>query len=313
MPAGTCRAAWSRPAAVDQVAAVPGVAQAGPLGVATVTVEAAGELTDATLFGHAPDGPGQPATLTDGRRPERPGEAVASSGDEADGFAVGDTVTVRPGGEQIEIVGLARDINFSVTPTLFSWYATFEAVVLSTNPDAPSVVPSAVAVQVEPGSDPAEVAGRITTEVPGTEALDRTRAADEAPGVESVSQSLNLVLLLTYVVATIIIGFFFLILTVQKAGPLTLLRALGVSAGRLVASLAVQVATVVGSGLVIGAGLAVLALSAADTGIGASVEAAPLLFTAVVVTVLAAIACLGSIRRVVGLDPADATVQGGVR
>lgn len=129
------------PDAVERVADVDGVADAQPLGVATITVAAGGELRDATLFGHVLGGPGQPVALAEGRRPERDGEAVASASAAPDGFAVGDRVVVEPGGMELEIVGSARNSSFSVTPTLFASYATFESVRLSTNPDALAVVP----------------------------------------------------------------------------------------------------------------------------------------------------------------------------
>jgi putative ABC transport system permease protein len=292
------------------VAAVDGVAAAEPLGVATVTVEAGGELTDATLFGHTLDGPAAPVRLVDGRRPKTDGEAVASESAADEGFAIGDRVVVQPGGEEIEIVGAAREISFSVTPTLFVSYGTFEAVRLSTNPDAPGVAPSAVAVSVDAGADPAVVADRITAEVDGVEAADRSTATDEAPGVEAVSQSFGVVLLLTYVVATIVIGFFFLILTVQKRATLTLLRAIGAPAGRLVGSLAVQVVAVVAAGLAAGTALAALTLASAGTGIDAGLEPSAVAFTVVVLLVLAAVSCVGAARRIVRLDPVAATVPG---
>jgi putative ABC transport system permease protein len=301
------------PTAPDQVAGVAGVAHAEPLGVAAVTVEAGGELGDATLFGHVLGGPGAPAELEDGRRPERDGEAVASAAAADEGFGVGDVVVVQPGGERIEVVGTARDVSFSVTPTLFASYATYEAVQMSVNPDAPAVVPSAVAVAVADGADAAAVAERITAEIDGVEGATRARAADEAPGVQSVNQSLAVVLLLTYVVATIVIGFFFLILTVQKVPTLTLLRAIGAPARSLVGALGVQVVLVVGGGLTLGAALAGLALRAVSIGIEADVAPASLVTTVVAVAVLALVACVGAARRITRLDPAWATLPGATR
>jgi putative ABC transport system permease protein len=298
-----------RPSTVEDVAAVDGVAEASPLGVATLTVEAAGELRDATLFGHDLDGPGRPVDLASGRRPAGDGEAVASETDD-EGFAVGDRVVVRPGGEEIEIVGTARRSSFSVTPTLFASYATYEAVQLGVNPDARAVVPTAVAVATTDGADATAVATRITEEVEDVEAADRDRAADEAPGVAAVSQSFGVVLVLAYVVATIVIGFFFLILTVQKTATLTLLRAIGAPAGRLVGALAVQVMAVVGGGLVVGGVLAAVALSSSGTGIAARIEPTSVLLTTIALLVLSALACLGAGRRVVRLDPAAATLPG---
>jgi putative ABC transport system permease protein len=296
--------------AVARVGSVAGVADAGPLGVATLTVEAGGELRDATLFGHVLGGPGEPVELVQGRRPRRDGEAVASAAAANDGFAVGDRVAVRPGGEVIEIVGAADSTSFSVTPTLFVSYATYESVRRSTNPDAAGVLPSAVAVRVDRGADAAAVARRIEQHVDGVEAATRSRAADEAPGVSSVSQSFGVVLLLTYVVAMIVIGFFFLILTVQKRATLTLLRAIGASTRRLVGALAVQVAAVVVGGLVVGTALAGLALTSASTGIDARIEPPAVAGTTVAVLLLAALACIGATRRIVRLDPFAATLPG---
>jgi putative ABC transport system permease protein len=298
------------PAAIEQVTGVDGVAEAGALGVATITVEAGGELRDATIFGHLLGGPGEPVQLVEGRRPERDGEAVASEAAADEGFDVGDRVVVRPGGEEIEVVGTAREISFSVTPTLFASFGTYEAVQLSTNPDAPAVVPSAVAVRVDEGANAGAVADAIRASAPGVEAVTRSTAADEAPGVEAVNQSFSVILLLTYVVATIVIGFFFLILTVQKRATLTLLRAIGAPARRLVGGLAVQVAVVVGGGLVVGTALATAALTASETGIEARIQPAALVTTVAALVVLAALACIGATRRIVRLDPAGATLPG---
>ena len=114
----------------DQQAAIPmveGVKAAAPLGEATFTVTAGGDERDAVLFGYVLGSPGAPTTLVDGRLPEGPGEGVASEKDRADGFDVGDVVQVQPDGVEITVVGIARDINYSVSPVLFVDTATFEA------------------------------------------------------------------------------------------------------------------------------------------------------------------------------------------
>ena len=297
------------PAVAEAVAGVEGVAAAEPLGVATVTVVAGGEQRDATLFGHVLGGPGAPVALQGGRRPGADGEAVASAAAPV-GFAVGDTVVVQPGDIEILVVGAAPESSFSVTPTLFASYATYEAVRLAANPDAPAVVPSAVAVAVADGADAADVAAAIERGVDGVEAASRERAAGEAPGVEAVSQSFGVILLLTYVVVTIVVGFFFLILTVQKRSSLTLLRAVGAPAGGLVGSLAVQVAAVVCGGLLVGTALATAALRSPVSDIEAQVEPGAVAGTAAVVLALAVASCVGAARRIVRLDPVAATYPG---
>ncbi|MBK9178777.1 MAG: peptide ABC transporter permease [Acidimicrobiales bacterium] len=295
-----------------QVLEVDGVAEAGPIGEGTFTVTAGGEQRDAVIFGYRLGGPGEPTTLTAGRLPEAGGEAVAADGATAEGFAIGDQVTVEPGGDTITIVGIGRDLNYSVTPTLFVDFATYESARRTRNPDAQDVYPSLIGVQPEPGVSASELAQRITDEVDGVEALTRQQAVDESPGVSAVQQSFGVILLLAYIVVTLITGFFFLIITTQKARALTLLRAVGAPSGYLVRSLLVQVVLVMVAG--IAAGWLLLELASVGVGTGISLNAEPSLVigTGVVLLVLAVLASLGAVRRVLRIDPIEATTGAGV-
>jgi putative ABC transport system permease protein len=292
---------------VRELASFEGVTAAGPLGVGTFTVDAGGEVTDATIFGYELGGPGEPSTLVEGRLPERDGEAVASDRDAADGFDVGDRVTIVPDGASIEIVGRASDITFNVSPTLFVSYETYAEARRTQNPEATDVPPSAAVLTTD--GDPEAVASSINDEQPELDALTRETAADEAPGVSSVQQSLGLVLLLVFIVVTLVTGFFFLILTVQKARSLTLLRALGAPTAQLVLALLWQVLLVVGGGIAVGTLLSWAVLQADVGGIGATLEPSTVLVTALLVLGLSLLASIGSARRVLAIDPASA-VQG---
>jgi putative ABC transport system permease protein len=192
------------------VAEVDGVADAQPLGEGTFTVVAGGEERDAVLFGYTLGGPGEPTTLLEGRLPTATGEAVASSRNAADGFDIGDRVEVvaSAGAEPVvfTVVGLAREINYSVSPVLFTDFAGFEAAKRSFNPDATEVLPTVMAVRVADGADAGDVAAAITAQVPGTEALTRQQAVDGSPGVSSVRQSFNVILLLFYLVVPLVTG-----------------------------------------------------------------------------------------------------------
>jgi putative ABC transport system permease protein len=296
--------------AVEAVGRVEGVADAGPLGTATFTVDTAEERTDAQLFGYRLGGPGSPGSLDEGRPPEAPGEAVADSGAGA-GFEIGDTVTVAGGGPTLTVVGTGRDLAFSVTPTLFTDFDTFVAARRAQNPDATVVPPSAVAVQVEEGADVDDVVATIAEEVPGADPLTRAQAEAEAPGVAAVQQSFSLILALGYAVVAVVVGFFFLILTTQKSDQLTLLRALGVSRWALMGVILAQVATIVAVALAVGGGLAVWLLSTGAGGIQVSVGAGLLVASAGVVAALALLAASASLRRIRRLDPARIVDLGG--
>ncbi len=68
-----------------------------------------------------------------------------------------------------------------------------------------------------------------------------------------VRQSFQVIFLLYGLVVPLVTGLFFLIITLQKSGSLTLLRAVGAQGGVLVRSLLIQVVLViVGLGLVAG-------------------------------------------------------------
>ncbi|MCZ7527262.1 MAG: ABC transporter permease [Acidimicrobiia bacterium] len=296
---------------VDAVAAVEGVARAEPLGEGTFTVEADGELTDAVLFGYVLGGPGAPTRLSDGRLPERDGEGVASSIDRDRGFDLGDEVVVQPGGVPIRIVGLAEESRFSVLPAVFVTYATFEEAKSARNPDSAGVLPSLVAVQPADGVEPEALAARITAAVEGVEALDRATAVEELPGVSSVSQSFSVILALAFVVVALVTGIFFVILTVQKATSLALLRAVGAGAGYLTAALLVQVVLVVLGGIGVGTALLGLAAAASGAEFPISVEPSVVATRGAAVAALALLASLAAIRRVLRIDPFEATTRPG--
>lgn len=308
------------PDAVDAVAGVDGVAAAEPLGEATVTVEASVpaetdtlEQVDAAVFGWVPGGPGAPTDLVDGRLPEAEGEAVASREDAAQGFDVGDTVTVVPGGTSLTVVGLTSGSRFSVQPTLVTTYETYEQVRLAQNPAATEVFPSLVAVAVADGADPAAVAAAVTDQVAGVEALTRDQAVAEAPGVSQVRTSFVLILGLAFVVVGLVLAFFFVILTVQKRSSVALMRAVGMSTGRLVAGLYLQIGVVVVIGLSLGAGLVLAATSGGGSGgLPLEVDPAALATSAAIVVGVALVGSVFSVVRTVRVDPHDAVSRPGL-
>jgi putative ABC transport system permease protein len=301
------------PGQLQAVARVPGVADSGPLGEGTFTTRTAdGDEVDGILFGYRLDGPGRPTRLSAGRLPARPGEAVASAIDRDNGFDIGEEVEILPGvggtaGLRIRIVGLADDSRFSVQPVMFVSYPTYEAARRVANPSATGpVLPSAVLARPDAGVTPSELARRIDRAVPRVDALDRAAAVEAAPGVQPVRQSFSIILFLTFLVVTLVTGFFFLILTVQKQAALTLLRAVGASPGYLARAVLVQVLAVVAGGLAVGVGLLAVASTQSTATFPIEIDPALMATSALTVLVLAVLASLVAVRRVVRLDPAAA-------
>jgi putative ABC transport system permease protein len=297
-------------AAVSQV---DGVAETGLIGQNTYTVAAGGELKDGVLFGYELGGLGEPLTLIEGRLPEGLDEGVASSADADGGFGLGDTVTiVGEGGPEITIVGLGRDLRWSVAPTIFVSYETFEGAQSAVNPNADTVLPSLVAAEPVEGVSASELAARIDAAVPGVQALTNKQAADENPGVQGVNQSFQIILALAFLVATLVIGFFFLILTVQKAKSLTLLRAIGASSSYLIRNLLAQILMVLLAGMGLGLILLILIRSASFSGdVEIALDPESIAITLIALAVLSLLAGFAAIRRVLRIDPLRATITAG--
>ncbi len=299
------------PQQLAEVAKIDGVAAAGPIGEGSFTAQLeSGELQDTTIFGYELRGPGSPTTLSEGRLPERDGEAVASAADAGAGYGIGQRLRVVPGGTTVTIVGLAKDIQFNVQPTLFVSFSTYEDLVRTTNPDAKGVLPNLVGVEPASGVDVSTLAASITQEVGGVEALDLSTAVASLPGVSSIEQSFNIILGLAFVVVILLTGFFFLIITVQKTPSLTLLRAVGASGAFLLRSLVLQVVVVILAALAIAVTLTVFAVSAsASDTFTAKVDPRVLLISSAAILILGVAAAVGAMRRVVRIDPAAATAR----
>lgn len=304
------------PEQVDAVAAVDGVAASGAIGENTFTVfvERDGERVDedAVLFGYDLGGLGEPTSLVRGRLPSGPNEAVASERNTADGFALGAVVEIAgEDGPRIEIVGLGRDLQWSVAPTLFVSSDTFAAAQRAVNPDAGIVLASIVGVQPEPGTDAAALAERITREVSGVEALTREQAVRENPGVQGVSSSANVILGLAFLVVTLVVAFFFLILTRQNTMTATLLRAIGARPSYLVRALVIQILLVMAAGVVIGVALTSAVEALARSSVPTELEPGTVVTTVGTLAVLALAGGLVSIRRTLRIDPLRATINTG--
>jgi putative ABC transport system permease protein len=290
---------------------IDGVADAAPLGEATFTVISGGKERDTVIFGYELGRAGAPTTLIEGRLPQGDNEAVASEKDRADGYDIGDVITVQPDGAAITVVGIARDINYSVSPVLFVDFATYESAKRTRNPDATTILPSAIAIRLAPGASAGDVAARINAQVDGVEALTRQEAVDGSPGVSSVRSSFTVILGLFYAVVPLVTGLFFLIVTFQKASALTLLRAIGAPAKVLVRSLLVQVLVVMAAGSLFAFGLYAGALQGVKN-LGVRVEVMPAVYTSLVVLALALLTSLVAIRRVLRIEPIAATTGAGV-
>ncbi len=287
---------------VDAVAAVPGVSAAAGIGTLTSSALVAGQQVDMQVFGIAPEGPGAPTGLVEGRLPGSVGEVAVDGG----GLLIGDSFTLDPSGIELTVVGLLRGAQFNAIPTAYADLATYDDVVRANFPGLPFVPVNAVAFDVTSGSDVEVVAAAIERAIADVAAYSRGEAVALIPGIESISQSFSILVGLTFIIGIVVIGFFFLILTVQKLKAFTLLRAIGTTNGRLARSISLQIALVVLAASILAIGLTLLAVQGLNTGIAVSLQPATVIGTVMAVLVFSLIAGLLSIRRILRIDPASA-------
>lgn len=301
----------------QKIRSTDGIAKSGRIGQGTFTVNVDGQTedSDAAIIGYTDPELGAPDQLSAGRAARGPGEAVGS----AAGFELGDKVRVLgPGGqsknsETITVVGLADNAQLQVTPTLFTSWNDYVASVDSANPDAGGVLPSAIGAAPVEGVTPEELVKRINAASEEADALTRQSAADETPGVAEVRQSFQVIFLLFGLVVPLVTGLFFLIVTLQKSASLTLLRAIGAQSGLLVRSLMVQVVLVIGGGLLVGIALYTPFSQAQLGDIQLSFDVRAVLIWSVLLLGLGLLSAVVSARRVLKIDPIEATTGEGAR
>ncbi|HSP26949.1 MAG TPA: hypothetical protein VLN74_00275, partial [Ilumatobacteraceae bacterium] len=169
-----------------QVLAAPGTGDVGRIGQGTVTGQPTGngdgEVFDTTIIGYelgadGGTGIGAPTDVIEGRLPVADDEAVVSDADVRLGYAIGESVTLLPGGKRIEIVGLAANAQLNVAPTLFTSFDTYVDAVASVNPDAGTPLPNVLGVIPADGFTPEETVASINDQSLDLDALTREDAA----------------------------------------------------------------------------------------------------------------------------------------
>lgn len=293
------------PEVVGEVAAVPGVAAAAPIGELTFTAEIGGDRTDLSLWGVDLEGPGRPSPIVAGRLPG-PGEVVIDESGVSEGLVIGETITLLPNGANLEIVGYVADARFAVAATAYLAFEEWAEIFRTEYPGSPIVPISLVGVETDAGEDPVAVAARVTDAIAGVEAFDRETAAAGMPAVDSMSRSFTLMVAITFGIVVLVVGFFFLILTIQKLHSFTALRAVGAGTAYLAGSLIIEIVVIVLLGSLLATAVLWLATLGSDPGFPISIDVGLVVSVTAAVLLSSIGAGVLSIRRIARADPADA-------
>lgn len=287
----------------EEVANVPGVAEVG--GFARITTTASvggdGEVVDVVVAGY---------DLAAGRLPGPPGDGgvlVAESLADLTPVAVGDVVLVGPRERELRVEGFVEDAADG-SPTLWLGSQAWRALATEAAPTSPLTQggDQLLVVVPEPDTDAAALAAKIPDAVTGTAAGTVDDAVAALPAVTQQAGTFQGIIAVTFVVALIVVGLFFVLLTLERLRLYAVLKALGGRTWDLLAGLAAQALGIAAVSLVLGLLLALGLTTLLPPDLPVRLLPGRLAALAVGTLVTALVAALATLRRLLRIDPAEA-------
>jgi putative ABC transport system permease protein len=243
-----------------------------------------------------------PSDVVEGRLPDHDAlEVIIDRQTQRRGLEVGSVIAVNDGPD-LEVVGIAEDAGFGFT-TAWARHDVFLDVRARVRPELTGASGASQALGIVFTGTGAVDA---IEEIDGVEVATAQQAIDALPAASQQKSTLDAIVYTTFVVAAIVVGLFFALITLEKRSEYAVLKAIGTSNGILVWAIFSQaiVASVVG--FVIGFGLSRLA------GLLVPADVPTLFLTTTAVTLLVitlsmgALGAIFSFRRVITIDPANA-------
>jgi putative ABC transport system permease protein len=293
------------------VEGIDGVDRVGGIGIVQLGARRDGadprDLLDTVLFGYEIGPSGVPD------EPPADGEVIADRAVREGGVREGDVLLLGPARSPVTVVGFTEGTNYLGQSALWGSPDTWRTVLTANRPDAVlgEGVFQSLVVQGSGSTD--ALAQAIDAGTGGaTVTLDRAAAADAIPGVREQRGTFSQITTTTVLVALVVVGLFFVLITVEKLGLFGVLKAVGASSRTLFAGLIAQAAIVTLVACLIAGALSFLA----DAFIPASavpfeMSVGRFVTSALTLLVAAVIGCVFSLRRVLKVDPAQA-IGGGV-
>jgi putative ABC transport system permease protein len=290
------------------VEAVDGVRAVRGLGISLVGARPAGTdrrdaggVIDVAVVGYESELARVPA-------PPGAGEGLADERLREDGVGPGDVLEVGPAGTPVAVVGFVADTSYLLNGGLWVEPGTWRAIQADARPDAapPPGGFQALAVDLEPGADPAAVAARVDRATGTTTTRTAAGAVAAIPGLAESAGTLDAVGYVALLVVVLVAALFFSLTTVERLPLLAVLRALGAPSRRLAAAVVAQALACGAAAVTLGVGLtlAIAATAPASTPIALPAGRVAAVFLGIeAACLLGALAAVVRLRR---LDPAAA-------
>ncbi len=297
-------------AELPAVVAVPGVADAGALGVLLSTAAADAELFDVAVIGHLPGRPGEPTMLVAGRRPE-PGEPLVGIADRAlrdEGIALGDAVLLTGSAQPVTVIGFVKDAQYLLADTLWVPIETWHALRAEVRPETRGrgSVAQAFPLRLDPTAEASTVLSAVDAALGNSETVTTDEAILSIPGVQQQASTFTAIIGVSFVVVGLVTALFFALITLEKRGQLAILKAIGSSNRFLLGGVITQalIATVVG--YLLGFAFSRLLAAALPPAVPATFLPGTALTLLLATIAMGALGAVFSFRRIIGIDPASA-------
>ena len=227
------------------------------------------------------------------------------------GLQIGDRIRIKSiqGSKEeyynLDIVGITEGRQYLFQPSIFVPYNTWDQMRPQATSGSPlmETISNIIAVKVQPGYNPAEVATQIATQVKDVEVTDIKTAYESIPGYQAQQSTLNTQRGFTLLIGILVIGGFFQIQMLQKIPLIGVMKAIGTSNSIVAGAVVLQIILVTTFGVLLGT-LATLGLA---VGIPGNV---PVIFdgnsVAIAILTLLSIGPIGglvSVRLAISVEP----------
>ncbi|GIN84781.1 ABC transporter permease [Heyndrickxia sporothermodurans] len=224
---------------VEQVLAQTDEKDAVPIHIKMSTFEKKGssKKVDIAIFASKQDSFIAPKIIEGKTRDLKDNEIIADESIKEKGIALGDEIVDPVFNKVFKIVGFTQNQMFSHTPVVFMNENVWKSIALPHEKDY-----SVIALNSD-------------KEISHTKVVDKKEVLQSIPGYKEEQGTLTMIITFLLVIAALLIGVFFYVITLQKTQQLGVLKAIGTKNSYLAKNLVVQALFLTGIALVIGIGL----------------------------------------------------------
>lgn len=222
------------------------------------------------------------------------------------GIQSGDTVVLGPSAEEVTVSQIVGDLTQGA-PTVWLSTADWRAVIGASDPTALPREQTTQALVVTPADgNTSGLAERIDTQVEGVSAATPEQVIGALDVVQSQSSTFRGIIGVTFAVTLLVVALFFALITLERVGLYSVLKAIGARTSDLLLGISIQAVVISVVALLVGiaASLAFVAVLPADLPVRLLPSRLGLIAVGTVVTAL--IGSLFTLRRILSIDPAEA-------